>query len=140
MRSVICCVVCPMIAVSVFNFRSVCGKDLQYEFAYTSNRMEGQTGIYLHSRDGERFVSAAFTVAEAPSWAPDGKKIEFQAKVEDHWDIYVMDLDTAVVILITYATPKAWLLFEPTQVELRSIQQFHRRSSIHRSFNQCLDQ
>ena len=83
-----------LIAVLFCNFRFVCGDDLEYDIAYTSNRIERQSGIYLHTRDGERFLSAAFKVAEAPSWSPDGQQIAFQAKVEDRWGIYVMDLDS----------------------------------------------
>ncbi len=101
MRSAILCAVCQLITVSVINLQSVSGKDVQSEFAYTSNRIKGQTGIYLHSNDGERFVSDAFTVAEAPSWSPDGRKIAFQAKTEDRWDIYVIDVDTRKHIQLT---------------------------------------
>ncbi len=101
MRIAFFCAVCQLIAVSVLNLGSVSGKDLQSEFAYTSNRIKGQTGIYLHSKDGEQFVSAAFTVAEAPSWSPDGRKIAFQAKTEDRWDIYVIDVDSRKHIQLT---------------------------------------
>ena len=87
-----CCGVCLLIVLSIFSFTSAAGDELGYEFAYTSNRIEGQTGIYLHTKDGEQLLSAAFTVAEAPSWSPDGKKMTFQTQVDDRWDIYVMDV------------------------------------------------
>ena len=86
--------VSALIAVSVFGFQSVRADDLYIEFAYTSKRIEGQAGIYLHTRDGEQLVTAAFNVAEAPSWSPDGRKITFQAEVEDRLDLYVMEVDS----------------------------------------------
>ena len=94
MRNATCWAVSLLIPLSVFSFRSVCGEDFQFEFAYTSNCIKGQTGIYLHTKGGDQLVSGSFTVAEAPSWSPDGRQIAFQAKVEDRWDIYVMDLDS----------------------------------------------
>jgi Tol biopolymer transport system component len=94
MRDATYCGVSLLIALSIFCTPCVSGDDLPFEFAYTSNRIKGQTGIYLHTIDGERLLSGAFTVAEAPSWSPDGKKFTFQAKVEDRWDIYVMDVDS----------------------------------------------
>jgi hypothetical protein len=42
--------VSALIAVSVFGFQSVRADDLDVEFAYTSKRIEGQAGIYLHTR------------------------------------------------------------------------------------------
>jgi TolB protein len=94
MRNANFCAVSAMIAVSVFSFQSVRADELDVEFAYTSNRSKGQSGIYLHTKDGEQLVTAAFSVAEAPSWSPDGKKITFQAKVEERWDLYVMEFDS----------------------------------------------
>lgn len=68
--------------------------DCPFEFAYTSSRIEKQVGIYHRKQGGELYLTADFTVAEAPSWSPDGKQIAFQAKVDNHWNIYILDVES----------------------------------------------
>ena len=67
--------------------------DVTLDFAYTSNH-DGQVGVYHHNADGERLLTERFKVAEAPSWAPNGEQIAFQAKVGEQFDIFVLNVGT----------------------------------------------
>ncbi|MFO0976444.1 MAG: hypothetical protein U0996_08605 [Planctomycetaceae bacterium] len=73
------------------------------EFAYTTKLADGEIGIFLHSEQGERRLTTDLKVAEAPTWSPDGRHIAFQARVNDNWDIYRMDVETGATTRLTDA-------------------------------------
>lgn len=72
----------------------VVAEESVFELAYTSNRQPGKTGIYLHTGSGGQLISTAASFAEAPSWAPHGRRLAFQARFEEQWDICIIDLDS----------------------------------------------
>lgn len=74
------------------------------EFAYTSKLPDGELGVFLHSPDGERRLTTELKVAEAPSWSPDGRHLAFQARINDNWDIYRMEVETGVTTRLTNST------------------------------------
>lgn len=76
--------------------------DPTFEFAYTSNIDDERVGVFLHTENGERFLTSAFAGAEAPSWSPEGDRIAFHAKVRDQWDLYVMDVSSGKARSLTH--------------------------------------
>lgn len=67
--------------------------------AFASNRDSSTMEIYAMNADGSDIhrLTKNFGDDIAPSWSPDGKKIAFMGMVGDHWDIYVLDYESALI-------------------------------------------
>jgi len=67
--------------------------------AFASNRDTSTMEIYAMNADGSdiRRLTKNFGDDIAPSWSPDGKKIAFIGMTGDHWDIYLLDYEAAII-------------------------------------------
>jgi Tol biopolymer transport system component len=65
-------------------------------FAYRGDR-----GIRLAKTDGDSKLLREDTRIMSPSWSPDGRYLAVQVRQHDHWDIFLLDVDTGGLIPLT---------------------------------------
>lgn len=65
-------------------------------FAYRGDR-----GIRLAKADGDSRLLREDTRIMSPSWSPDGKHLAVQVRQHDHWDIFLLDVETGGLTPLT---------------------------------------
>ncbi len=65
-------------------------------FAYRGDR-----GIRLAKTDGDSRLLREDVRIMSPSWSPDGRYLAVQVRQHDHWDIFLLEVDTGGLIPLT---------------------------------------
>jgi hypothetical protein len=71
---------------------------------------DAQFGVMITNVSGDKewTIYKLNPAVQSTAYSPDGKKIAFAARMHDHWDVQVLDLDTGNLIPVTQPNPLAF--------------------------------
>ena len=72
------------------------GESIIYQFT-DLNDTTGKNGLWKTSPDGTGANHIFNGIAEHPKWSPDGEKIAFTRTMSGNFDIWIMDVDIALI-------------------------------------------